>query len=68
MAKYNFDQITESPVKYVFIVNLAKKQEQQKLSTELKGTIHETKQFAIAYEEGATRQQSFKKWKNEEQA
>ena len=48
-------------MKEVFIVNLNNKDVQQKLCTEPKNTIAETIQFAITYEEGALRQQSFDK-------
>ena len=48
-------------MKDVFIVNMNNKEVQQKLCTEPKGTNGETIQFAISYEEGAMRQQSFDK-------
>ena len=48
-------------MKDVFIVNMANKEVRQKLSTEPKPTVNETIQFAIAYEEGSIRQQSFDK-------
>ena len=60
-AKCNFGNITESLVKDVFIVNLNNKDVQQKLCTKPKSTIADTIQFAISYEEGALRQQSFEK-------
>ena len=60
-AKCNFGGITESLVKDVFIVKMAKKHVQQKLCTEPKTTVNETIQFAIAYEEGTTRQTSIDK-------
>ena len=60
-AKCNFGTITESLVKDVFIVNMNNKVVQQKLCTEPKSTIADTIQFAISYEEGALRQQSFEK-------
>ena len=59
--KGNFWGITESLVKDVFIVNMANKDVQQKLCTESKTTVQETIQFAISYEEGAIKQQSFEK-------
>ena len=58
-AKCNFGQFTESLVKDVFIVNMINKDVQRKLCTELKSTVAEIIQFAIAYEEGTIRQQSF---------
>ena len=61
VAKCNFGNITESLVKDLFIVNMNNKDVQQKLCTEPKNTIAETIQFAISYEEGALRQQSFDK-------
>ena len=60
-AKCNFGTITESLVKDVFIVNMNNKDVQQKLCTEPKSTIADNIQFAISYEEGALRQQSFEK-------
>ena len=60
-AKCNFGAITESLVKDVFIVNMKNKEVQQKLCTEPKTSIDETIQFAIAYEEGTLRQQTFDK-------
>ena len=59
--KCNFGGITDSLVKDVFIVNMANQDVQQKLCTEPKTTAEETIQFAIAYEEGTYRQQSFGK-------
>ena len=58
-SKCNFGNITESLVKDVFIVNMSNKDVQQKLCTEPKATIADTIHFAISYEEGALRQQSF---------
>ena len=58
-AKCNFGLITESFVKDVFIVNMTNKEVQQKLCTEPKGTVADNIQFAIAYEEGIIKQQSF---------
>ena len=60
-AKCNFGTVTESLVKNVFIVNMNDKEVQQKLCTEPKKTIPDTIQFAISYEEGAMRQQTFDK-------
>ena len=60
-AKCNFGTITESLVKDVFIVNMNNKEVQQKLCTEPKTSIADTIQFAIAYEEGTLRQQTFDK-------
>ena len=60
-AKCNFGTITESLVKDVFIVNKNNKDVQQKLCTEPKSTNADTIQFAISYEKGALRQQSFEK-------
>ena len=60
-AKCNFGGITDSLVKNVFIVNMTNQDVQQKLCTEPKTTAEETIQFAIAYEEGIYRQQSFGK-------
>ena len=60
-AKCNSGTITESLVKDVFIVNMNNKDVQQKLCTEPKSTIADTIHFAISYEEGALRQQSFEK-------
>ena len=48
-------------MKDVFIVSMNNKDVQQKLCTEPKNTIADTIQFAISYEEGALRQQSFEK-------
>ena len=59
--KCNFWGITERLVKDVFSVNMANKDVQQKLCTESKTTVQETIQFAISYEEGAIKQQSFEK-------
>ena len=60
-AKCNFGTITESLVKDVFIVNMNNEEVQQKLCTEPKTSIADTIQFAIAYEEGTLRQQTFDK-------
>ena len=60
-AKCNFGTITESLVKDVFIVNMNNKEVQQKLCTEPKTSIADTIPFAIAYEEGTLRQQTFDK-------
>ena len=58
-SKCNFGAITESLVKDVFIVNKNNKEVQQKLCTEPKANVNDNIQFAIAYEEGTIRQQSF---------
>ena len=58
-SKCNFGAITESLVKDVFIVNMNNKEVQQKLCTEPKSNVNDNIQFAIAYEEGTIRQQSF---------
>ena len=58
-SKCNFDTIPESLVKDVFIVNMINKEVQQKLCSEPKLTVNDKVQFAIAYEEGTIRQQSF---------
>ena len=58
-AKCNFGAITDSLVKDVFTVNMINQEVQQKLCTEPKPTAAETIQFAVAYEEGTLRQQSF---------
>ena len=58
-SKCNFGTITESLVDDVFIVNMINKEVQQKLCTEPKANMNDNKQFAIAYEEGTIRQQSF---------
>ena len=58
-AKCNFGGITDCLVKDVFTVNMINQDVQQKLATEPKSTAEETIQFAIAYEEGTLRQQSF---------
>ena len=58
-SKCNFGAITESLVKDVFIVNMNNKEVQQKLCTEPKTNVNDNIQFAIAYEEGTIRQQSF---------
>ena len=60
-ARCNFGTVTESLVKDVFIVNMNNKEVQQKLCTEPKTTIADTIQFAISYEEGSLRQQTFDK-------
>ena len=61
VAKCNFGGITENFMKDVFIVNMINEKVQHKLCSELKTTIEETIEFAIAYEEGTIRQQSFDK-------
>ena len=48
-------------MKDVFIVNMNNKEVQQKLCTEPKTTIADRTQFAISYEEGSLRQQTFDK-------
>ena len=58
-SKCNVGTITESLVKDVFIVNMINKEVQQKLCTEPKTTLNDNIQLAIAYEEGALRQQAF---------
>ena len=58
-ANCNFGTITDSLVKDVFTVNMTNQYVQQKLCTEPKATAAETIQFAVAYEEGTLRQQSF---------
>ena len=60
-AKCSFGAVTGSLVKDVFIVSMNNKGVHHKLCTEQKDTIAETIQFAISYEEGAMRQQSFDK-------
>ena len=51
--------ITESLVKDVFIVNMINKEVQRKLCSKPKANVNDNIQFAIAYEEGTIRQQSF---------
>ena len=46
-------------MKDVFIVNMINKEVQQKLCTEPKASVNDNIQFAVAYEEGTIRQQSF---------
>ena len=58
-AKCNFGAITDSLLEDVFTVNMTNQDVQQKLCTEPKATAAETIQFAVAYEEGTMRQQSF---------
>ena len=60
-ARCNFGTVSESLVKDVFIVNMNNKEVQQKLCTEPKTSIADTIQFAISYEEGSPRQQTFDK-------
>ena len=60
-ARCNFGNVTESLVKEVFIINMNKKEVQQKLCTEPKDTFAEKIQFVISYEEGVMRQPSFDK-------
>ena len=60
-ANCNFGYIAEGLAKDVFFVIMVNKEVQQKLCTELKGTVQETIQLAIDYEEEAIRQQSFDK-------
>ena len=63
-AKCNFGAITESLVKDVFIVNMNKKEVQQKMCTRLKTTTKENIQFAVAYG-GVIRQRTFEVNNNE---
>ena len=58
-VKCNYGGITDSFVNDVFTVNMVNQEVQQKLCTEPKPTVEETIQFAVAYEEGTYRQQSF---------
>ena len=58
-AKCDFGEQTESLVHDIFVLNMANKQVQEKLCTELKETPAEALQFAIAFEDGLKLQKSY---------